>query len=310
MGSAYGFAYSEYGNEWDGFVSGLIATDKSRYNKDDGNCLVLLGALTPTTIEDGAVTSGFNAPNVDLIAGGRLIDDEVNECDTSAIEAAGYGWILDAEVTEGTTYPFYAEFFLPGDSAADIEVIVVGDPSGSDSLYYEPTILDTIPTPETEPTQSATNGREILPVGSAYGFAYSEYGNEWDGFVSGLIATDKSRYNKDDGNCLVLLGALTPTTIEDGAVTSGFNAPNVDLIAGGRLIDDEVNECDTSAIEAAGYGWILDAEVTEGTTYPFYAEFFLPGDSAADIEVIVVGDPSGSDSLYYEPTILDTIPTP
>ena len=103
---------------------------------------------------------------------------------------------------------------------------------------------------------------------------------------------------------------MTPTTIEDGAVTSGFNAPNVDLIAGGRLIDDEVNECDTSAIEAAGYWWILDAEVTEGTTYPFYAEFFLPGDSAADIEVIVVGDPSGSDSLYYEPTILDTIPTP
>lgn len=45
------------------------------------------------------------------------MDNEVNECEASEIESAGYGWILDAEVTIGTTYPFHAEFFLAVDSA-------------------------------------------------------------------------------------------------------------------------------------------------------------------------------------------------
>ena len=142
------------------------------------------------------------------------------------------------------------------------------------------------------------------------GFTYSEFSGEWEGFVSGFVETGKHRWNDDVGRCVVLLGTLTPTSIEDGAVTSGFSTPSVSLIAEGRLIDDDVNECDTSDIEDAGYGWILNAEVTVGTVYPFYAEFFLPGDPPPEMEVIVLGSATGDDSLFYEPTILDTIPTP
>jgi hypothetical protein len=75
-------------------------------------------------------------------------------------------------------------------------------------------------------------------------------------------------------------------------------------------VDSAASECDTSDVEAAGYGWILDAEVTAGTTYPFYTEFFLPGDSPSEPEAIVLGSASGGDALYYQPSITNAVPTP
>ena len=306
-----GFVYSDYSGEWEGFIAGLVETDKHRWNDEEGRCVVLLGTLTPTEIDDGAVSSGFSTPTVSMIAEGKLIDDNVNECDTSDIADAGYGWILDAEVTAGTPYPFYTEFFLPGDPTPEIEVIVVGNPTDDNSLFYEPTILDTIPEPNTSATAESVE-RDVLPVGdpAVSGFVYSDYSGEWEGFIAGLVETDKHRWNDEEGRCVVLLGTLTPTEIDDGAVSSGFSTPTVSMIAEGKLIDDNVNECDTSDIADAGYGWILDAEVTAGTPYPFYTEFFLPGDPTPEIEVIVVGNPTDDNSLFYEPTILDTIPEP
>ncbi len=82
------------------------------------------------------------------------------------------------------------------------------------------------------------------------------------------------------------------------------------MIVDGRLLDDDVNECDTSDVEAAGYTWILDAEVTVGTAFPFYTEFFIPGDSPSEPEALVLGSASGDNALYYEPTLRDDVPTP
>ena len=80
-------------------------------------------------------------------------------------------------------------------------------------------------------------------------------------------------------------------------------------IVDGRLIDSGVIECDTAGFEANGYGWILDAEVTVGTTYTFFAEFFLPGDAANVPEAVAVGAATGAEAIYFEPTILEAIPT-
>ena len=109
---------------------------------------------------------------------------------------------------------------------------------------------------------------------------------------------------------LLVLGTLTPTSIEEGSVTSGFETPTVSVIAGGQQIQSEVSQCDTSTAKAAGYDWILNAEVTVGTTFPFYDEIFLPGQATPDIEALVIGDPSTTEALYYEPTILPETPTP
>jgi len=150
-----------------------------------------------------------------------------------------------------------------------------------------------------------------LPVGDPLlsGFIHSTLLTEWEGFVAGLVETGVGRFNDEAGRCLVLLGTITPTSIEEGTVTNMFSTPDFSLVVDGRLVDGEVNECDTDEVEAAGYGWILNAEVTVGTTYPFYQEFFLPG-TPGELEVLVLGNASGSNALYYQPTVLEAIPAP
>ena len=173
-------------------------------------------------------------------------------------------------------------------------------------------IVSTTTTEAPTTTAGATGTiNDPLPVGdpTLSGFTYSDFGGEWDGFVSGLVETGAGEFNDAEGRCLVLLGTLTPTSIEDGSVTNPFNTPSVSMIVGGELVDSTVGECDVDEIEAAGYGWILEAEVTLGTTYPFFAEFFLPAGSA-EPEVIVLGSASDSDALYFEPTLIEAIPAP
>lgn len=141
------------------------------------------------------------------------------------------------------------------------------------------------------------------------GFTYSTSLTDWEGFVAGFVETGKHKFNDEDGRCLVLLGTITPTSIEEGTVTNIFSTPDFSLIVNGRLVDGEVNDCDTDEVKAPGYGWILDAEVTVGTTYPFYQEFFLP-DPPGEPEVLVLGSASGTSALYYQPTLLEAIPAP
>lgn len=151
-----------------------------------------------------------------------------------------------------------------------------------------------------------------LPVGDPglSGFTYSSSLTDWEGYVGAIVEAELGRFNDEPGRCLIVLGTLTPTSIEDGEVTNIFSTPDLALIVDGRLLDSEVNECDTDAVEAAGYSWILDAEVTVGTTFPFYAEFFISGDPPGEPEALVLGSASGGGALYYLPTISPSIPPP
>ncbi len=309
--SVSGFVYTDWlGGEWEGSLEGVVEVDRGVYNEDPGRCFVLVGTLVPTLIVDGTVSSPFSAPDFSVIANGRLIDSDSLECDTDGVEAAGYGWILDAEVTAGTTYPFYIEFFMPGEDPADMDVIVLGDAGGDDALYYRPDYLDSIPTPSS-PGGAADEFPDALPMGASTGFTYTSWlGDEWEGFVTTMVEVDRSPYTDELGRCLVLVGSLTPTAIEDGVVSDPFATPDFAVIAGGRLVDSDSFSCDTDEVEAAGYGWILDAEVTQGTEYPFYTAIFMAGEEPPDIAVVVVGDAGSDDALYFEPTYLDAIPTP
>ncbi|MFP4554908.1 MAG: hypothetical protein ACLFRT_13765 [Actinomycetota bacterium] len=142
------------------------------------------------------------------------------------------------------------------------------------------------------------------------GFTYTDSGTEWEGFVGGIVETGPGGFNDDPGRCLVVVGTITPTAIDDGTLTNIFSTPTFSMIVDGRLLDDEVHECDTTDIEAAGYSWILDAEVTVGTAFPFYTEFFIPGETPSEPEALVLGSASGDRALYYEPSISDSVPPP
>jgi hypothetical protein len=173
------------------------------------------------------------------------------------------------------------------------------------------TSTTTAPTTTTQP-ERGTSPANAIPMGdpvlSAFTYAPEFSDAEWTGFLQGLVETGAGQFNDEPGRCLVLVGTVTPTKAE-GAVSSGFDTPSVSMIADGRLVDSGILDCDTTALEANGYGWLLDAEVTVGTAYPFFAEFFLPGE-ATNPEAVVIGSATGTDALYFQPTFLESTPTP
>lgn len=139
-------------------------------------------------------------------------------------------------------------------------------------------------------------------------FEWDESGTIWDTELFGLVKVDQALDDKEKGQCVLLLGTLTPTSISGGVISSGFNTPNFGAIADGAYIDSTITECDDDGATKAGYGWILDAEVTEGTAYAFFTELFIPGKPPATLEVITAGDPTREEALYFTPDEIDKIP--
>ena len=163
-------------------------------------------------------------------------------------------------------------------------------------------------------TTTAARGESLdslLPVGAGSGFLHEEdaagAGTRFAGFMYGLLEVPKRSFTQDEpGRCVLALGSLTPEQVGGGAaVSSGFDTPSIGLIVDGRLLDFE-SGCETEALEAAGYRWVLDVEASVGTATKFYDSFLVP--EGATIDAIAVGEPTFGEALYYEPTILDSAP--
>jgi hypothetical protein len=205
----------------------------------------------------------------------------------------------------------------PAESESSVGATTTASPSSSRDTAPASTIAEATSIASSAATTISEAHRGTVdtprPVGvpGESEFSYQEpFGEaEWDGFVTGSVETAVDEFVDKPGRCILVLGTITPTAAK-GATSDEFSTPPISLIAGGKVLEDTIGECDEKAVRAAGYGWILDARVTIGTAYPFFAEFFVPGKRPAELEAVVVGDPTGSDALFYEPTILDTIPPP
>jgi hypothetical protein len=290
--------------EWAGLMLGMVEVPTAEF-ADPGRCLVVIGSIRPTRSE-GVISSGFFAPTISLISEGRVVDSTFAECDTSGLEAAGYSWILDAQVTVGTDFPFFSEFFFAGDTLPPVENILVGDTASSNIIYFEATVLDATP----PPPLTAIGGLAVTPqpVGTPFSWGDSFATTKWDGVVQGIVEVPVGGFT-EGGACIAIVGTITATATE-GGITNGFDTPNLSVISRGRQILNTFGSCDLSAVEAAGYRWISDAQVTVGTSYPFYAELYLEGGPLPTIDAIVVGEASLADALYFEPTVLPGVPTP
>jgi hypothetical protein len=249
--------------------------------------IAIVGALVTVGIvavatgdDDDAIESAENSP-----ARTESASDEGESDDSTVVDTAAA--VVTTPLTEPST---------TAEPAAT---------TSTTTTTTAPAVLDTEPAGGTNPANARPVGD---PVQSAFTYAPEFSDAEWTGFVQGLVETGTGQFNDTPGRCLVLVGTLTPTTAE-GSVSSGFNTPSVSMIVDGRLVDTGFADCDTSGLEANGYGWILDAEVTIGTAYPFFAEFFLDADAPLP-EAVVIGSATGDDAIYYQPTILESIPTP
>jgi hypothetical protein len=163
------FSYDDFGASWDVLLLGLVETPLHEWNDAAGSCLVLIGTMRPTSIRDGAVTSGFSTPGLGTLTNGQYIEDGVNDCNTDQVDATGYAWILNAEVTLNTTYHFHTEFFIP--EGQEVQAVVLGNPRDNNAGYLTPDVITTIPTPE---LQSEFETPDTVPLAGA-GFTYEDF---------------------------------------------------------------------------------------------------------------------------------------
>ena len=296
-----GFVYEDRaGVTWNVEIAGVVDAPAEEAAPA---CLIAIGTLTPISTT-GAVSSSFSAPTIALEFGGEVLDDTVNECDTTHVEEVGYGWILDASVTPGTPYPFFAEFALGGPDLRP-DAILAGRLFDGSAVPVSPVFFDAPPAAVTSPGVRADVERRPVGAGPESTSTYVDFdGVTWETTVSGLV--EAPARDPQDGTCLVVLGELTPRVIE-GSVSDRFTTPPFSLVVDGRLVDGAAIDCDTGAAEQAGYGWRLEAEVGVDVPYPFFASFLVPP-GATVVDLLIVGLPSADDAAFYEPTVLAEIP--
>ena len=293
---------------WQIEMLGVIEADKGGFTDEDGSCLVAFGTITPTRIDVGQLSDGFDAPVVAVLAGGTVIED-ASDCDVDAVEDAGYADLWDAEVTLGTVYPFFADFFVPAGLTA--ESIIVGDPTEDDGARFFSIDLVSAAPPADTSASLGTLPEGITPVTGA-GFTYSDgfSGTTWEALIDGLVQVEvDSFYDDEVGRCFAVVGAITATEIEDGELTDGFDTPDFGLIAGGRSSIWNGYFCDDEALKVAGYQELTEAEVTVGTVYPYFVTFFVPGDDSIALDSVFVGDGSDDGALYFDAALLDAVPS-
>lgn len=293
---------SEYSDDvWSVAVLGVVDAELDEYLSEDGTCVIVLLEYTPDRIDAGIVSQGFTAPEVGVVADGRLVDDTYG-CDDTAVSEAGYVWLSDAEATPGTTVPVYVPVFIAAPQPGDVMAIVVGDIWGGAADVFAPFVFADVP-PATD-APGVPSGVTTSPVGEPVTADHEYDGSTWELTVHGLVVAEPVL--DDDGVCRIVLVEATKTAAgPDGDVETA--APYPYLLADGRLVHDNYL-CDTDAVEAAGYASWFDGMVAEGASAWVYAEFHLTPEQAEAIELIVLGDPGADTAVTFAPTVIDTPP--
>lgn len=298
------FTHTSFGGDtWTGEVHGVVPAGIGEFNNVEGRCFLVLGQITPGAISSGSVVSnGFTTPDIGVIVDGEYIDDGT-ECETAPAELVGYEWILLANATSGTDIPFYSEIFLPTTETGTITEVIVGDPRfGGDFVSIPPVTLPSIPIPTG--LRVGSQVPDEGPIGVGAEFSYTRFDRDtWAGRVTAIESAPLSQFNNQEGRCVLVLGELTPTEIDEGIVSNPFSTPPIGVIIDGRYVADNTR-CDTEAVEDRGFGWILDAEVTANTRYEFFAEFFIPEADDGTISHVVVGDHRVPEAFIFSSELL------
>lgn len=173
-------------------------------------------------------------------------------------------------------------------------------PAADDLVVDEATSADPAP----DAGGGAGTSADPLAIDTPWTYDTSWFGEEgtiWEGTFEGLVTLPASEYDDDAGSrCFAIVGTMSPISIAGGAFTNDFfDTPNFEVVVGGTVQSD-YGYCDYQSLEAAGYGGVLDAEVSAGTAYKFYKEVYLPSNVTGDIDLIVLGSASDSEALFYQ----------
>ena len=297
FGTAFSHQSRFSDDAFNGTVVALVEGERRSGNDDEGRCLIVVGTFTPTSIDEGNVSRSFTAPDISLIAGGERVNNTILQCDWDPFEEAGWRWALRANTTLGTSYPFFEEIFLPADGPQAPDAIAVGNPASNDAIYFQANTVSSIPGAGVQPSGPNTFLAAQPNLGAPFTIREPFRDVEWEGQITAVVQGTPRGDNT--GTCLYVLGSITPTEIDEGLVTSGFESPQINLLNRVRVIEDTILNCEADPIEAAGWDWILRAEVTVGTTYNFYEEFYIEPGNTLDLQAVLVGPPATAEALFF-----------
>ncbi len=303
------FVEDRYGDQnWIGELVGIVPTAVDEGNETPGTCYTVIGTVAPARLDEGIHVG--DTPDFGLIAEGTEIDSSpFGDCDAGLVRAAGYE--LYPKMTLETDAPFYMPFFLPATGPQILDTVFVGDPDSTTATFFSPDTSAAIPPPPNSNVGRDQFLKSALPFTNTPWLHEPAYqGVEWTGVMGALVESEPQSFVTDPGYCVHLVGTITPNRIDDGTVTTGFDAPVFGMLVGGRLLNPAFR-CEDGPAETAGYGERWDAKVGVGTTYPFYQDFFIPADLGTDIDAIVVGSGTILPTTYYRvPALASEYPAP
>lgn len=301
------FRYDDsFGSVWNGTVVGVVETPLYWGDDDGERCFVVLGTLTPERV-NGLVSESWSTPYFTLFADGDEAELGNLPCDTESLAELGYRPLFDANATVGTEVAFYAEFSLP--AAVGVPQAVAVGQGFSEWLFFDATLLAEPPPVRPGPVGALPVEPLAVAAGTPGPFRHTnDYtGDRWSGAVLGLVEVPVDESGGIGGRCYVVVGTLTADAVGSGLTTSPYGAPPIGLIAGGRLVDDYYG-CSTEAVEAAGYEWFNDTEVTAGTSVAVYATLLVLEPPPVEVQAIVIGDPWGDGPVVAAPFVLGEFP--
>jgi len=199
---------------------------------------------------------------------------------------------------------------VTGGSGSDDDAVAAPTSSADEAPASEEATSDETTSAEPAPTPDASGGAgtatDPLAIDVPWTYDTSFFGEDgtlWEGTFEGLVTLPLDDYDDDAGaRCFAVVGTMSPTSIADGAFTNDFfDTPDFEVVVNGSVQDD-YGFCVDDALEAAGYGRLLDAEVSVGTEYKFYDEVYLPSSVTGDVEFIVLGSASDPEALFYQAT--------
>jgi len=279
---------------WDVKLHALIEVQPSRTESGD-RCLVLLGSLTPLSTSTGDLAPASTAPSFVLGYNDELVPSTGGNCEIDEIEAAGYRWIREANVTVGTPFAFFDRLLLPEDQA--LESIAIKGGFGTEPVYFTADVTTDVPsTAPTAPPPAGSVASASEIAGAAFDFESrsTRWSVDWSVELSGVVETAVEGAVDNSSRCLVLLGTITPTDIADRTITPMNSAPPFGIRANGVYEPASMFACDVAEIEEQGYSSIGSVQLTAQTVFPFFDEFVIPADG--ELGAIVIGDPAASDA--------------
>ncbi len=280
------------GTRWSGRVDGLVPVGLNPFGDGTGTCYLVVGELTLNATA-GVVNNPDDNPQFGVFADGEYVPSSL-DCDLLATIGLPHAAVLDLQIVQGTTVPVLGYVLVPEglDAVTDI---VIGDPDiTGDTLMFDAAVLPEVPSTDGGRVGALPAPRDSIGPNATFDWVGAFFGTEWTGSIDEIVEVE----TKLDlpGTCHLVLGTLVPTSVQ-GDMATGFDAPIIGGLAGGRYVDSAL-ACDTLSAKLAGFRWILDADVAEGTVFRFWEEIYISDGVPADIDRILVGLPSDPVAVF------------